>query len=62
MISMTFPVKTPTEDISNVVPLVLIAAIFAVFAVVISASISSEYPPAARLESMNSPLPALDAN
>ncbi len=55
---MTFPVSTPTEDISNVVPLVLIAAILAVFVVVISASTSSAYPPAARLESMNNPLPA----
>ena len=56
--STTFPVNTPAADISNVVPLVLTDAIFAVFEVVCSASISSEYPPAARSVLMNNPRPA----
>ena len=57
----TPPVVLPSAEISIVVPVVDGSLLMiTVFAVVCSESISSDGPPAARLESSNNPRPASD--
>ena len=53
VILITFPVRVPSAWTSRIVPLVTAEAIFAVFAVVCSESISSAYPPSILSESIN---------
>ena len=53
------PVVVAAPTICNAVPVVRVeAAIYATLVVVFSASTSIAYPPAARLVSINTPLPA----
>ncbi len=57
------PVVVAAPTICNAVPVVRVeAAIYETLVVVFSASISSAYPPAARLVSINNPLPASATN